>query len=196
MNKYIATMALLVTELFYMRLWLACKELKDFFYFSVQNVQLIVIDHIHNDGGLPVTLVRILHNKATVGIIELIRHYLYFWDIRFLVPLLSPIGFFALLAGFWYILRAKLPLIYKSGILFVLLSIPAVEMIIKPQVPFAFRLVLLGVPYVAISLVGILHFIRGSRQPIRYTVCIFLLMLSIWWYMVFQAELTNLCVNP
>lgn len=194
MRKGISIGLLLLTELAFLRLWFVCKELRDFFYFSMQNIQLIIIDQIHNDVGIPLLLVRIFHNKGTVTVIELIRHYLYFWDIRFLLPFISPIGVFAVFAGFWYLLRSKMPAIQKTFFLIILLSIPLVEMILKPQLPFSARLILLSVPYVLLSVIGVWHFL-SPKQPIRYGIFFVLLVLSLWWYFVFQNELLNFCVK-
>lgn len=194
MKKGIAIILLLITEILFMRAWLICRELRDFFYFSMQNIQLIIIDQIHNDVGIPILLVRIFHNKGTVTVIEFIRHYLYFWDTRFLLPFISPIGVFVVFAGFWYLIRSKMSAIQKTFFLIILLSIPLVEMILKPQLPFSARLILLSLPYVLLSVIGVWHFL-SPKQPIRYGIFFVLLVLSLWWYFVFQNELLNFCVK-
>lgn len=194
MKRGIAIILLLISEFFFMRLWLVCKELRDFFYFSMQNVQLIIIDHIHNDVGVPLLFVRILHNKVTVTVIELIRHYLYFWDVRFLLPFISPLGVFAVFLGFWYLLRSKMPTLQKIVFLLILLSVPLIEMILKPQLSFGLRLIILGIPYIFLSLVGVWHFL-STKQLVRYLIFVVLFMLSLWWFFIFQNELLNFCVK-
>ncbi len=195
MKRAIAIILLFITEVLFLRSWLLCRELKDFFYFSSQNIQLIIIDHIHNDIGIPILIVRMLHNKATVALVELIRHYLYFWDVRFLLPLISPLGVFALFVGLWYAIRSTfMPGKYKLGLLTFLLCIPLIEMFFKPQQPFAIRLILLGTPYILLSIIGIWHFL-ATKRLIRYIIFVSLFLLSVWWYAVFQTKLLNFCVK-
>ena len=188
------TIATFFFELFFIRLWLQCKELRELFYFSFSNIRLIIDDHIHTDGGMSIWLVRIIHNKVSVTLLEFLRHYMHYWDIKFLVALLSPIGLFALVAGLWYLVGKKMRLSVKLFILLLLALIPLIEMMFRPQIPFAIRITLLSTPYVLLSGFGMWNFIK-TLTPTRLALILTLLFLSIWWFVVFQDELYLLCTG-
>ena len=191
----IAVVITILTEFMFVKSWFACKALQDFFYFSLFDIQLIITGHIHADTGVPLLLTRIVHNKISVTAIEFFRHYAYFWDVRFLLPLLSPIGVFSVIAGIWYLANSKIQRGKKIAIFIILLGMPIVEMVVKPQLPFPVRIILLSLPLIVLSGYGIFHFFnRTNRAKIAWFVTVALL--SIWWYYVFHNEFAIFCVAP
>src|SRR6185437_14492118 len=87
--------------------WLACKSFTDIFHHTSINLTLQLDDYIHSDKGTSILFTRLFHNKVTQILIDYLRFYLQFWDVRFGSNWFSLIGYFGIFAGFYYILSNK-----------------------------------------------------------------------------------------
>jgi hypothetical protein len=179
MKRKIILVVAVVIELIFLKQWLSCMRYPGQFHFSQFDLSLRLIEAIHNDGGVPLFIVRLFHNKIVGTVIDVYNSYTHYWDITFLVSLLSFVGVFGLLSCVWYLFRGKLK--GWAGILFaVALVFPIVEILVTYNFPFILQLGLIAIPLAIMSSVGWWHFLAGENR-LRYGLFIVLEILSILW---------------
>lgn len=194
MIKKLSLLLILAVELITLRYWFLCQQFKSFIHLSSQNVGLRVDELIHNDGNTPLLLVRLLHNKIIVFILDIFRIYLQFWDIRFATNLFSIVGYFGIFCGFYYLILSKIKNSYKIILSLFLLLLPFVEIVFEPNLNFILKLFLLVLPYWLFSLFGIYQFCINGNRPQRVLIIGFLISLSLWWTVLLSHEIGNYCV--
>jgi hypothetical protein len=174
--------------------WFLCRGFKDMFLFSQPAFQLRLMGEIHTDQTIPVFLTRIFHNKLTQFLLDIISIYIQFWDIRFLLTFLSPIGIFGLVYGIWHFIHVKKTLLQKLALL-LLLVVPFV--IIFPSITLHYynKVMLLALPYHGIAFYGVWKFLQSKKIPYRTVVIIVLLIISIWLNMIMGDALYNYCMK-
>lgn len=194
MRKKVLVIVVFAIEFISLQQWFLCKRFKDFIHFSSINLNLYLDDLIHNDIGVPLSVIRIFHNKAVVVITLLFKNYLQFWDIRFAVNLFSLVGYFGIILGFWYIFNEDKRKWYIYIVLFILFFLPLIEVLFEPNFYFPLKVILIALPYQVFSLFGAWQFLRKD-STLRAFILIFLIIISMWWYFVLQNDVFNYCVK-
>ena len=108
---YILLIIFLAIQVFAIFQWNACRVFVDDFHFSSFDLELRLIEGIHNDVGVPLTEVRMFHNKVTGSLLDIFGHYLQFWNITFLAKFISLAGVVGVGAGLYYFFTKKKNLI-------------------------------------------------------------------------------------
>src|SRR5258708_16286533 len=139
--------------------WFVCKNFTDFFHLSSINVTMQIEDYVHSEKGTSLLLTRFFNNKIIDTVFDLLRIYLQFWDIRFGINWFSPIGYFGIVTGFYYLLSQKKKNIYHWFTLCILLLLPWIEMKIEPNVSLMIKSIYLWLPFSIFSLYGIYQFL-------------------------------------
>ena len=179
MRRKIILVVAVIIELIFLKQWLSCLRYPGQFHFSQFDLSLRLIEAIHNDGGVPLFIVRLFHNKIVGTVVDVYNSYTHYWDITFLVNLLSFVGTFGLFSCIWYLFRGKLK--GWVGILFAsALVIPIAEILFTNNFSFILQLGLIAVPLAIMSFVGWWDFLAGENK-LRYVLFVVLELLSILW---------------
>jgi hypothetical protein len=189
-QKIFITLVLVSFIAYYFSRWIGC-HLTDTFFFSKLNLTLRIIFDIRSDQHIPLSLAHALHNKATQGSSDIINAYLAFWDIRFLLLLLSPIAVWGFFARLYYLIKEKQ--VRKNRDFFVLLLALLLPLfllfhIIKND---TYSLVLFSLPIFYLSLRGWFVFLKARTHAFWYVVA--LVLLSFWFSLSFGSTFANFC---
>lgn len=187
--KKILLIIILIVGIIQIQSWFSCHDFKETFHFSKYPVLLELDNLVHNDTGLPFVLIRFYHNKIAQSAISIFSSYLRFWDVKFLVNLLLPVGIFGLIWTFLYGLKNK---ILQILILFSLI-LPFFEILSKSSFSFPIRITLFALPLFILSLFGISLFLR-KKGVFGYFLLGVLIILSIWWQAALPGEFKNYCI--
>lgn len=166
-----------------------CRDLETQFHYSPLDLRLRLIESIHNEQGQSALITRAFNNKATGTVLDMLRHYLHYFDLQFLALFISPLGIF----GIGYVLYLSFTKTNKwlFLILGVLLVIPFIELI---NVFGASNLKLfLLAPYFAVSLYGIWSFVSHKDSVKRSILIVILAVGSILWISVLQEDFGYYC---
>lgn len=167
--------------------WYFCHNFKDPYYFSIHGLQINLDDLIHNDTGLPFSLIRFYHNKITVFAAATFSRYLLFWDIKFVLNLISFTGIFGLACALWYKRYPKILLI-------LMFAFPLIEIFFKPAIIFPVKITLFALPLEIISLLGITKLLSVHNYSKKiYLLLLLILWFSIWWRQIFPLEAFEFC---
>lgn len=190
MIKKIIIFIIFVIDAWTTMLWLKCAKFADFFHFSSLDMRLKLEEAVHNDKGFPSLYSRFFHNKVVFFAKEVFANYFHFWDIRFGVVFFSIIGYFGILCGLWYLLKSKTR--YRWLVIIVYLILPFIEVFHSIE-PYRLRLILLSVPYYAISLYGIWQFLKFHKDK-GFWIVIVLVVFSIWYSYALPKEILLNCL--
>ncbi len=172
--------------------WRNCEDFIGKFHFSLFDLELRIMEGIHNDT-LPHALVRVFHNKILGSIIDVYNHYMQFLNIHFMISLLTVVGLLGLGMAAVYAIKQKHILLLSIG--FILSLLPLGE-IVFPQKLFVLKLLLIA-PYFVFSLIGWWHFLDGKKHAVPKVLLFFMLVgLSVWWSVVFGSDASTYCVIP
>lgn len=178
---------LAVIELLFLKQWFTCVKFASQFYFSAFDLKLRLIEAIHNDGDVPLFIVRLFHNKILGTFLDVYNNYVSYWEITFIIQLLSFVGAFGLFCCIWYLFREK-----RNRWMLILFAIalfmPFVEIFAILHVSFVFRLALIVIPLFAMSFLGWREFLE-SEERFKYWLFILLMILSLIW-------LLNISIQP
>jgi hypothetical protein len=189
MIKKIVTIIAFIVGVFYLRQWFLCVNFADPIHFSAFDMSLKLQDAIHNDIGFGTNTVRIFHNKLALGAILISNSYLHFWDVRFASLLFSPVLYFGIWCGFWYLTQSKTK--HKWFILAFLLLLPFVE-IFKIGLHYFLRLGIITLPLIILSLFGLRKFIEKDSMK-RTLLITILIIFSVWYLSVFGSDIFLNC---
>lgn len=189
MKKIFLIFSLVVIS-FQLKTWFACHDLKNIYHFSVYELQIILDDLIHNDTGLPFALIRAYHNKITNSAIEVFRSYISYWDVKFLVNLLMPVGVFGLIWTFLYRMKNK----FVLSLIALAFLLPFFEIFLKPVFNFSLKISLWALPLTILSLSGLNVFFEQKNKKSVYFITAVLLLLSVWWQFALRGDLRNFCL--
>ncbi len=169
--------------------FLDCWRFDERIYFSPLEMDLKLIEAVHNDVGYAPNIARIFHNKAQLGAFFVFDSYLYFFDIRFLAPIFSLVGYVGIFWGFWYLFGLKNK--FRQFIISLLLVLPFIEIFKLIDNTFA-RALIISVPYFVLSIFGIWQFLK-SHKWIGVLVVLILVVLSVWYTDVFGSGIVDAC---
>lgn len=192
MRKVVISICLFVSWIISLFPWFTCERLADKFGYSSLDVQLRLIESIHTDSGVPVTLVRVFHNKFVGAIIDIFHNYLQYWDIRFLVSLVGfPVCLLALV-GIYIYLRKQKKEVLSSLIVLLFLLVPILSIMLKSFIPYPLLLIIYSFTLFSFALNGV------TALPQTNKVLIFIvlgLFVSIWWVSVYTPDILEFCIQ-
>lgn len=186
---FISIILLAITGL-YLSQWFNC-YLDSKFLFSPLDLKLRIIFDVRTDQNVPLIVARLLHNKLTQGSIDIFNAYIHFWDIRFLLMLLSPVTLFFILYKIYHLIKTNAGIFILDKILPIiclLTPLPIVFGIIKNGttaiITFAFPLILL-------SLSGLFLFLKRSLSTWIYFAI--LIAISLWYMLILNSKIIEFC---
>ena len=188
MNKFLLIILLLIIQIFQTRIWIQCKSFADYYHFSFYDLELQLIYAINHDSGLPVFVARAFHNKVLQGGIDIYKRYTHFLDWQLLITLLSFVGVFGILLSIWSFLNnqkkdKKIGFLILAAFLF-----PFIEVVINPNLPFAFKLFVIVFPFTLLSILGHYFFIKKYNFKKIIIVYFILSFLSIAWLLLLPEQ--------
>lgn len=178
LSKYLLLITIFLIQGFALVQWIGQTEIASQAHFSSFDLQLRLIENIHNDRTIPLWEVRLFHNKLIGSLFDIFGHYLQFWNLVFLSAFFSLAGVVGLGAGLYYFFSRK-----KHWILWLLfgylLLVPFVEIFGSSTVSYNIRLILVAIPFLFWSLFGYWHVLQEKK--IGWIWIVLLLLLSIWY---------------
>ena len=191
MKNKLLLLIILLGELFTFYFWVPCAQVLDKFHFTTYDLQLRLIERIHYDQFVPLWETRIFHNKFAGALFDLIRSYVQFWDLAFLINTISIVGVVGVVVMFYHFFSQKKN--RPTIVLFtLLLLLPFVEIFHVTLIPPFIRVGIFILPLILWSLLGCWHLSEKKRG--RWLILI-LILVSLW-YQVAIASLHLLCPRP
>lgn len=182
-----------VIELLTLNAWFACESFTDIFHYSSINLMYQLEIFINPLKGTPIWFVRLFHNKFVQIPSNFLRFYLQFWDVRFGSIWFSLIGYFGILAGFYYIVSNKKKKMYHWLALLILIILPCIEIIFAPHISIPLKSLYLWLPYAIFSLYGVYQFLIHGNTKKRAVVIFLLLILSFLSIFFIPSEFYRYC---
>jgi len=183
------------TEITTFSRWFSCWLFQNEFYFTFQNLTTQLLVSSNEEKGLPLILIRILHNKITGILWGFGVTFLQYIDIRFVMTLLGIAGAIGLYMGFWYFFTKNIKNYYLWTLLILLVAFSLIEMFFVPRINFAYRIIPLALALGSLSLVGVWEFIRLGNKKIRVSIMIVLIVLSLCSLILFPHDLYIMCLK-
>lgn len=194
MREKIVVLIVATVEIITLKSWMVCHNFRSMMDISSVNTRLQLEDYIHNDTNTSLFVIRLFHNKVVGFAVNILDKYLKFWDIRFTSNVFSLVGVFGIALGFWYLLMAKIKLVYKVPLLCLLVIWPMPDALNLVHLPFLSKLLLFTFPYYLLSCLGIYQFIRRYKLYGILVVGV-LILLSLWWLVLLPKEVDYFCVK-
>lgn len=189
-KKVFIVLLVLLLSILYFSHWLGC-HLDSKFLFSALDLKLRIIFDIRSDGATIPFVARLFHNKATQGGADIFNGYIHFWDIRFLLYLLSPLTIFGAIVWAFYVVRRdiKISLLQKCLIFLFLVAPIFLEFhVIKNQ---SVGLILFSLPITLFSVKGLLHF--SKKQKYYWAYMLLGTGVSLWYLFVIPVVIAAFC---
>jgi hypothetical protein len=176
--------------------WSQCARFTDRFHFSPFDLQLRLIESIHNDSGVPLVLVRFFHNKLIGTLLDIFAIYTRYWELSFLVNIVSFLGIFGFFAGIYYFQRKYSGNRILWFLLVVIFFMPFIEVLAHPKFGLSMKLFLYYLPLNILVLFGIWHYVSCKQYwVLRLLSLVILIVISLWWNMVMNPVAMKYCVN-
>lgn len=183
-----------VIELFAFQRWFSCWLFKENFYFTFQNLSTRLINETNADKGMPVLLVRLIHNKPFTLGWGLLQMLLQYWDIRFLEEFIGVVGVIGVGFGIWYMFTKDRKNIFLWILLGLGIVLPVFVGFSQPHIQFSINLFALGFIFQFFSLYGLWKFLEKSHW-IRYVFVTFLFVISVMFLALFPLLYLNFCLK-
>jgi hypothetical protein len=193
--NYLIIAIIAIIELFTIRAWFVCKSFTDFFHLSSVSITMQIEDYEHAEKGTPLFLTRLFSNKLTDSVLDVLRIYLQFWDIRFAASWFSLVGYFGIGAGLYYILINKKKRFYHWIMLAVIFLLPCIEVFKEPHLSVMLKSIYLWLPFAIFSLYGIYQFLIHGKIKTRLWILFTIIIISIWWIYFLPYTMPRYCVN-
>lgn len=191
-KSYFLLFLIFLVQIFAVVQWALCGGFADPFRFSSFDLELRLIEGIHNDVGVSLLQVRGFHNKLIGSGFDVFGSYLRFWDPVFLTGLFSFAGFVGIILG-WYYFLARKKHVFTWVLFALVVLIPFVEMFsLLRSFPWPVRVVVLSLPYLFWSVFGYVRFLSEKKVGMRWIVL--LLVVSLWYHFA-QSLIGKICVS-
>ncbi len=191
--NYLIIIVAAIIEFVTVRAWSNCRDFTSFFHHSSINLTLQIESYVYGEKGTSLFLTRFFNNKFTVSILDFLRYYLHFWDIRFGASWFSLLGYFGIFTGFYYIFSNKKRRLYHWGMLLLIALLPLIEIFIEPHVSLMVKSIYLWIPFSLFSLYGIYQFLTHGKKKKRLIIFLILAALSIWWIALLPYTMPRYC---
>lgn len=187
-------LAFLLETTVVVRWLLACRDFASRMTVTSAQLSEYLTRDIHNEQHVPILLVRLFYNKLTASVFWGLKPYLAFFDLPFLVTLLSLIGCVGFVLGIWFVVSKKQSKLLNS-IVPLILIIPLVEVLGFSKLPFLLRFLLIALPFEALSLYGLFALVQTKRSRLPTILIIVLLCLSLLFLFAFPTGYSSYCVG-
>ncbi len=184
---------LLVSGIAFVR-WNSCWIFGSNFYFTTQTLSTMLVTATNADSGVPLFIVRAMHNKLSGFVWGVLQTQLQYWDIRFLVEFLGIVGGIGVYLGLWYFLTRQFKNKFLWVIFILTMSASFVEMFFIPHIGYKLRIIPLFLLFESIALFGYWQFLLGNKRW-RYYLGIGLLILSLLAVAVFPHSHQAFCIK-
>lgn len=185
--KYIIFSGIIILQSFLFVRVLGCLRLADSLHISSYDLELRIIEAVHNDNNIPLYFVRMFHNKLLGSLIDIATVYLRYWDMHLLLMLFSLIGVVGIVLGSYYILQSRN--YFLKAMLSMLFLLPFTQ-VFTFRLPVLLFTALFYILVFIVSIVGIQKYIINKK---RLSIIISLLVISIWYSVVFIETILNYC---
>lgn len=189
-RNILITLLILICSFLYFSNWIGCHVDTRFFY-SALDTKLRVIFDIRSDATTFPFVAKLFHNKIVQGSMDIFNAYISFWDIRFLLILLSPLTLFGIGLRIFYSVKEKARLNFLEKILgIIFLLIPLILLIhLVPNQPLG--LFFFAFPLVVFSLSGFFLFLKKQKYAWGYILILF--VFSLWLLVALPSFLIDFC---
>lgn len=195
MKKIALLIIFFITEIVTFFRWSSCWLFKEDFYFTFQNLSTQLLTSTNEEKGLPLLLIRLLHNKITGFLWGILQTLLQYIDMRFLYEFLGTAGAVGVYLGFWYFFTKKPKnKIFWLGIM-TLFICTLIEMILMPHIDFSKRIIPLFIVLSGFSLFGIWEFVTNGKSRIRFAGIVLLIILSLCALLLFPHSQYSMCLK-
>lgn len=195
--KLITIFIVWFVELFAFQRWFGCWLFQSNFYFTKETLSIQIINATNADKGMPLFIVRALHNKALALPWGLGQTLLQYWDSRFLVEFIGFIGAIGIGLAVWYLVTKSRRNYFFWGIFGIAILFALIEMFFMPHIVYAWKMYAFGLVYQLLSLFGIWKFLDKKNNHLKWRyiiVFIFCLisLLSVW---LFPLQYQMFCLK-
>lgn len=173
---------------------LACKDFTGQMHLTTAQLAEYLTRDIHNEQHVPIILVRLFFNKLIAGVFWGLKPYLTFFDLPFLVTLLSVVGCVGFILGAWFLVQKNTRKRFYS-IISVLLLLPLLEVFGHDKLPFLVRFLLLALPFAGLSLFGIVMLVRTNKSSLPFVLLVIACLLSLLFLVAFPTAYGSYCVQ-
>jgi hypothetical protein len=193
--KYIILALIVIIFGYLLKTQLTCTDYNGNFHYSsvVSSFHLKELIDTEN-SSVPMDIVRLFHNKITVFFFDIFGRYIQFFDIFYLIKILSLVGLFGLL-NFYYLLfsqKIKNKIFNIFGLL--ILTFPFLEIFQIMKHSFLLKISILILPFQIVSFLGSLFFLKKNKKSF-FVIYLVLLVLSAGWIIVFKNDLLSFCTT-
>jgi hypothetical protein len=181
---------LLVITGLYLSCWLNC-YLDSKFFFSPLDLKLRIIFDVRTDQNVPLIVARLFHNKLTQGSTDIFNAYFHFWDIRFLLMLLSPFTLFFILYKIFNLIKNGISLLFYEKFILLLCLLSPMPIIFNFAGNKIVSIIIFAFPLILLSLSGLFLFIK--RHSSAWAYCIFFIAISLWYTLILDLKIVEFC---
>lgn len=192
--KFIYIATAWIIELFAFQRWFSCWLFTDNFYFTFKNLITRLINDSNADKGMPILVVRLIHNKPFALGWGLLQTLLQYWDIRFLEEFIGVIGAIGVGFGIWYLFTKDRKNVFVWILLVLGILVPLPIMFFQGHIQFRIIVFILGFIFQGLSLYGIWRFLEKNHWR-RYFFVTLLLIISIMFLALFPLFYQNFCLK-
>lgn len=184
-----------IIEFFALSKFFSCFLFQSNFYFTKDTLATALINATNADKGIPIPIVRVIHNKPLALSWGMLQSLLQYFDIRFLIVFVGLIGAIGVGFAVWYYVTRDrknkfLPILFSSIIVLSLF-----EIYFMPQKYFSFAATILGLIFQVLSLYGIWQFVGQKNTKIRIAIIMLLWLTSLLFFFVFPTAYQNFCIS-
>lgn len=186
-----------LVELFAYQRWFGCWLFQTNFYFTKDTLTIQLINATNADKGMPLLLVRALHNKALALPWGLVQTLLQYFDVRFLIEFIGFVGAVGIAFAIWYLCTKARKNYFFWGVFGITILLCLIEMFFQPHIIYAWKLIGFGILYQLLSLFGVWMFIRGENKHLawRYGLIGILCILTILSVVLFPLMYQMFCLK-
>lgn len=186
-----------LTEIFAYKRWFGCWLFQTNFYFTKESLNISIINATNADKGMPLLLVRALHNKLFALPWGLSQSLLQYLDIRFLIEFVGFVGAVGVILAIWYLCTKSRKNYFFWGVFGLSVLFALIEMFFQPHIIYAQKLIAFGIPYQLLSLFGVWIFLQDKNSFLKWrysliAVLCLLTLLSVW---LFPLQYQMFCLK-
>lgn len=193
--KYVSIVVAWIIELVAFTRFFHCWLFTQTFYFTRDSLTATLINSINDDKGMPLFLIRMLHNKVLLLPWGLGQALMQYWDGRFLEEFIGVVGAFGVLCAMWYLVTKHRKNILGWVLVGLGILLPLTEIYIIPHVRFEWRMTAISIVFQALSLFGIYYFLSQPQKKWRYIVLSGILVISLLFLFFLPLTYQNFCLK-
>ncbi len=174
--------------------WFSCWLFSSTFYFTPQVLAANLLNATNAEKGMPILVIRALHNKIVTLAWGVLQTILQYWDIRFLEEFVGIVGAIGVMGGIWYVVTRYRKNVFLWVFVGVGILLQIIEIYIVPNFPYGQRIIPLVLFFQLLSLFGVWQFLK-KNTCMRYGIVICLLVLSLIALVIFPLSYQAFCLK-